>query len=339
MDAERKASIELDVLVSCWMKHFDESHDMEHIARVFRNACLIAESQEFADLFQINKDNSHKRNWTLLEFAVKLHDVLDHKYTHLHAVTEACLRESIKRFQELVDTEQVLFIINNISYSTQVKLGIPKHRLEVVNRIRNIVADADRIEALGKPGLERCRQYTKSILPDASEEKIVKRVVGHCHEKLLKLYGEKGFIVTEEGRKIAQPLHEEIVEFVKQQEPAKEGAQIDKATASDRTKQLLSSFKQFEGFPKSSDFIDKFLNETKREECPRWISVREVRVVNDRTKCWSCGNEEYTTSVSGCDEPEINVCEDSECNAAWTTRGSLVEWKREIDEWNDKKSL
>ena len=38
-------------------------------------------------------------------------------------------------------------------------------------------------------------------------------VVTHCHEKLLRLYNEH-FICTEEGRRLAETLHEDIVQYV-----------------------------------------------------------------------------------------------------------------------------
>lgn len=69
--------------------------------------------------------------------------------------------------------------------------------------------DADRLEAIGQIGIDRCIAYSISI-----GRRIPEEVVDHCHEKLLRLYNEK-FIVTEEGRKLAEPLHQIILDFVK----------------------------------------------------------------------------------------------------------------------------
>ena len=71
------------------------------------------------------------------------------------------------------------------------------------------VSDADRLEALGQVGLERCIEFTKArngIVPDD--------VVTHCHEKLLRLLPEN-FIKTQLGKSMAVPLHDVIVDYVK----------------------------------------------------------------------------------------------------------------------------
>src|SRR6185312_16890065 len=131
--------------------------------------------------------------------------------------------------------------------------------------------------------------------------------------------------------------HEEIVEFVKKHEKvAAEEHETEVGPTPSIAIQFLSSFKEFNGFPPNSDFITTFLKDTKREECPKWIRGNDTRVVADGTKCWRCDNEEYTTSASGYDDPEISRCGDGQCGSSWTTRDSLLDWKEEIDKWNRK---
>ena len=84
----------------------------------------------------------------------------------------------------------------------------PKH----LERYLAVLRDADRLEAIGQIGIDRCIAYSVSI-----GRKIPDDVVVHCHEKLLRLYDEH-FIVTEEGRRLAAPLHQIIVDYVKANE-------------------------------------------------------------------------------------------------------------------------
>jgi uncharacterized protein len=77
--------------------------------------------------------------------------------------------------------------------------------------IRNIVSDADKIDALGKIGIERCFQYSKATNSDLSDEDYIKNVIKHCDEKLLLLLPK--YIKTEIGKMIAKPLHDEIQDW------------------------------------------------------------------------------------------------------------------------------
>ncbi|TNV75622.1 hypothetical protein FGO68_gene13461 [Halteria grandinella] len=155
-------------------------------------------------------------DFDLLCCAALLHDVCDHKYP-----------QSIKRgdldafIYETVGKEKggdVIFIIDNVSWSKEdkarrgeaVPVPVPPHLKEYLDAVR----DADRLEAIGQVGIDRCIAYSVSI-----GRKIPDDVIVHCHEKLLRIYGEK-FIVTDLGRKMAEPLHEVIVEYVKAQEAA-----------------------------------------------------------------------------------------------------------------------
>ena len=72
--------------------------------------------------------------------------------------------------------------------------------------------DADRLEAIGKIGVERCIMFNNS-----RGNKFPDDVIQHCHDKLLRIYTEH-YIATEMGRKLAEPLHQDIVDFVKQYE-------------------------------------------------------------------------------------------------------------------------
>lgn len=81
--------------------------------------------------------------------------------------------------------------------------------------ILQIVRDADRIQAIGKEGIHRCYRYTKAANKNITDENVIADlVIQHCHDKLLRLYRDPGFIVTPRGRQIAEPLHQEMVTII-----------------------------------------------------------------------------------------------------------------------------
>jgi hypothetical protein len=97
----------------------------------------------------------------------------------------------------------VLNIIDNISYSEEAK-GKLITLQEPYQTYRDIISDADKIEALGEVGLRRCIQFSEAHNGN---------VIEHCHEKLLKLL-PNGFIRTESGKKLAISGHEFILNYV-----------------------------------------------------------------------------------------------------------------------------
>jgi uncharacterized protein len=174
-------------------KHFDESHDFNHACQVYKNAKHIASIE-----FPFYHDD-------ILQFACLLHDVCDHKYDNTLS------KEDLHKFirEHMVDEEKadvVIDIINNISYSQEVK-GLRKTVPLPWTIYQDIVSDADKLEALGHVGLERCIAFTK-----ARGGKVPEDVVAHCHEKLLKL--KDNFIRTKVGKQLAQEGHKVIEEYV-----------------------------------------------------------------------------------------------------------------------------
>ena len=112
--------------------------------------------------------------------------------------------------------KDVIFIIDNVSFSKEDKVRKGgAQAVEVPDHLKlylDVVRDADRLEAIGQIGIDRCIAFSLSI-----GRKIPDDVIVHCHEKLLRIYGEL-FIVTDLGRKMAEPLHQVIVDYVKKHE-------------------------------------------------------------------------------------------------------------------------
>ena len=77
---------------------------------------------------------------------------------------------------------------------------------------RDIVSDADKLDAIGYAGIERCRDFSKYRAPNASCEEIEENVVEHMHDKLLKLLDQ--YIRTDSAKTIGQPLQKEMLDYL-----------------------------------------------------------------------------------------------------------------------------
>lgn len=184
---------------------YDESHDVNHHIDVFFHSINI-----YLDL----KHTIENIELILphILYASLLHDTIDYKYPK-------DLAQKQKRIEEYLENNMddkwldVKWIIDNMSYSKEAKYGYPIHNNNMIQLARDIVSDADKLEAIGEIGIVRCTQFGKVLHPNASNEEILKLVVQHCHDKLLKLKDE--YIRTEPGKRMAEPLHNIIVDFVK----------------------------------------------------------------------------------------------------------------------------
>jgi HD superfamily phosphodiesterase len=187
-------------------KNFDDSHNYKHALNVTKNSLIIG------------KDYQNKNEWKdhrLLLICSMLHDVCDTKYKHL-SISENELRSFVLQQTRSEDeTTRIIKIIESVSYSKQIKsLTYESELSEEDKLVLYILRDADRIEAIGLAGIERCRIYTIQSNPHIlGINDINKLVLQHCHEKLLKLYTDY-FIVTDKGREIAEPLHIEMMDYV-----------------------------------------------------------------------------------------------------------------------------
>ena len=153
---------ELEEFVKESTKHFDSSHNHEHADKVYQTSMEIIETL----------DESYDDE--IITYASKLHDVIDHKYP-----------ESIKR-EELINfitkkigqdkQIQVMQIIDNISFSKEFN-GLREKLKEPLATYLNVISDADRLEAIGKIGVQRCEIYTRSKNPHYTEEEILNNVI------------------------------------------------------------------------------------------------------------------------------------------------------------------
>ncbi len=191
----------------------DASHGYNHMRRV------AVKTLEILDQLNITDDNIYDMSIVV----AWLHDVNDHKYCKYEDNSWNVDRIlgniyfSNKEKKNLAKN-----IIDRISYSKENRFRINKEKTdweEVLGKdgclVRDIVSDADKLDALGKQGLERCIEYTKysyklETNKEIPLELLVKNVEDHSKEKLLRLKDE--FIRTVPGKKMAEDLHKEFEE-------------------------------------------------------------------------------------------------------------------------------
>lgn len=150
-----------------------------------------------------------------------LHDVADHKYFPTKEIFIE-MKQWLSKYFIPDDVQLIMNIIERISYSKENYAIVNNLKLDWIEtigelgiRIRDIVSDADKLEALGKNGLVRCCVFTKEAYHLKTQkvipyEKLVRDVHTHAEEKLLRLAAE--FIRTQPGKELAQPLHEELIQ-------------------------------------------------------------------------------------------------------------------------------
>jgi len=184
----------------------DESHGHIHMKTVAETTRKIVE-QDF--------DNYPNFDQLLMDAITVawLHDVSDHKYDH-----DGLLDKQLDEFgySNIANFEQIKKVVKLISYSSEnraIVAGTPLNYKELLGEhyatVRHIVSDADKLEAIGKIGIDRCIEYTKHSNPGIPEEDIVKEVKKHADEKLIRLKDE--FIRTPTGMFLAEALHEEML--------------------------------------------------------------------------------------------------------------------------------
>lgn len=184
-------------------------HDWFHIERVYKNALLIA-ATENGDL-------------KVIKLAALLHDIADSKF---HGGDETVGPRVARNFLESQQVDEVIInhvinIIENISF----KGGNVERNFTSIEL--DIVQDADRLDALGAIGIARTFNYggfknrtlyDPKIAPNTKMTKEEYKnneapTLNHFYEKLLLL---KDKMNTDTGKKIAQERHRYMEGFLSQ---------------------------------------------------------------------------------------------------------------------------
>jgi len=191
------------------LEHAEGGHDWFHIERVYRNALLIAKTEEV--------------DTTIVSLGALLHDIADSKF---HNGDESIGPKIAREWLENQNTgeeviQHVIQIIDNISFkggNLEQKFRSPE---------LDVVQDADRLDAIGAIGIARTfnyggfkdmKIYDPSIPPKMgmTKEEYKKSkapTINHFYEKLLLL---KDRMNTQTGRRLAEKRHVYMEEFLDQ---------------------------------------------------------------------------------------------------------------------------
>jgi len=195
--------------VKATLAQAEGGHDWFHIERVYKNAVLIAASEN-CDL-------------VIVQLGALLHDIADSKF---HDGDESIGPRTARTFLESekvapATIDHVIAIIENISF----KGGKVERQFSSIEL--DIVQDADRLDAIGAIGIARTFNYggfknralyNPEIAPNLNMTKDEYKnneapTVNHFYEKLLLL---KDKMNTTTGKQIAQDRHRYMEDFLEQ---------------------------------------------------------------------------------------------------------------------------
>lgn len=198
--------------VKTTLKNAEGGHDWFHVERVWKNAKLIAKSEE-VDLF-------------IVELGALLHDIADAKfYEGDETVGPQKAREFLKSISVKESTIQhIENIIQYVSFKTSLEKNKEAHFTS--NELK-VIQDADRLDAIGAIGIARAfnyggfknrEMYNPKIKPNLTLSKDAYKkstapTINHFYEKLLLL---KNKMNTETGEKIAEKRHAFMEQFLQQ---------------------------------------------------------------------------------------------------------------------------
>ena len=181
----------------------DKSHDLSHALSVWHNSLKI--------LYH----DSHENLEFLITIVSLFHDAFDRKYDH-----DGTLRYKTAEFLSTITCESQLImdIIDRISYTREKRLGRDDW-LPILGEkgllVRNIVSDADKLEALGEKGYYRCKEYNKISNPKLSQVELLNEVHQYLRENNLQL--KDNYMCTSHGKHLADSLHNELIHKLKQE--------------------------------------------------------------------------------------------------------------------------
>jgi hypothetical protein len=172
---------------------------MSHFEAVLSNTRLIRKALRDTELEQFLAVPDADE---LTDIVALCHDLWDHKYCN--SFEELRMKQELKHIIGCEIKADLIFdLIDNVSYSVEMRHSI---NLGAYQIILLIVRGADRIEALGETGINRCWTYNSHRFNDD----IKQRVLNHIEEKLLTL---STHIECEAARIIAEPYQQYVIDY------------------------------------------------------------------------------------------------------------------------------
>lgn len=189
----------------------DESHNLDHHRAVDWNTRIIAGSEGITEPMQI----------VALRVAALVHDIVDYKYCAPHLQGMPTIEEKRARLEQFLNSitelcgwvPRILLWIDNMSFSKEKKHGLPKLSSDDM-KYRNILSDADKWEALGPIGIQRCKEYHMMLTPGIDEANLNREIMTHMEEKIMILHQ---YCRTELGKQHAIELTKPIREWYAKQ--------------------------------------------------------------------------------------------------------------------------
>lgn len=165
-------------------------HDYNHAIRVLNNAKKI--------VLEEKNDNINDK---IIFISSLIHDCIDHK---LFCDIDKQIEKIIELLKDILndnEIDEVLDIIQNISFSKNKKL---------TNINAQICCDADRLDALGAIGIIRTIEY--GAVNNRKFDNGENATINHFYDKLLKL---KDLMYTDTGKSLAHSRHQFLEDFLK----------------------------------------------------------------------------------------------------------------------------
>lgn len=206
-DIQKKIYIFTDDILSIVER--DKTHGIKHARDVFLNAMENFEKNGLDDMKKRNIPFDDKTR-DIIGVCALLHDVCDHKYeTKEYKCLEYPMKTVIKLNFDDKCANSILKIIRNVSYSREAR-GEMEDMTDYEMYCRDVVSDADKLEAIGVDGIQRCWDYQLEIANDLNmkmtDTEVLLKVEQHIDEKLIKLY--PSFIRTKGGKEVATNHHD-----------------------------------------------------------------------------------------------------------------------------------
>ncbi len=191
----------IDLFAESMLSDRDSSHGLDHCRKVTETALKI---------------NSTENDSLVIRAIAMFHDIYDHKYPNCAERKQSVIDFLSELFLPEV-VKEIIIAIDSISFSAEKRRGMNWYApllSKKMHALRNIVSDADKLEALGRDGFERCKSFiierSDNILT-LTEEDVLLKVKEHCEEKLFVM---EPYFRTDIGRSLCILKTKELRECI-----------------------------------------------------------------------------------------------------------------------------